>query len=281
MNVHNHGLKKRDNNKSMIQEETVNAGFFEKIRQPLICAAKVFVFFLISQPLIYLFQVPFSQDGWGLFRYYPFWFKWTIATIPMAFIGWYINKKNWLSLVILFPVLSLLTVQYVDAFVFTFKHFPLRLVTAVFCLAQVLVYVYVFTPKLVQKLIGILIPLAVVVVIKIVTPFEMFSDAVLPDRITVTRNAIIEVADPEGITVLFSDMEDEDFGYDPILAVHVTKYLTTDMTITDGGNVYRYTLEVYEDEGGHSRIRITAKEHTIVYAGNAGDDVSDDGSSEE
>ena len=68
VNVHNHGLKKRDNNKSMIQEETVNAGFFEKIRQPLICAAKVFVFFLISQPLIYLFQVPFSQDGWGLFR---------------------------------------------------------------------------------------------------------------------------------------------------------------------------------------------------------------------
>ncbi|MBQ9902289.1 MAG: hypothetical protein IJM51_07895 [Clostridia bacterium] len=135
----------------------------------------------------------------------------------MAFIGWYINKKNWLSLVILFPVLSLLTVQYVDAFVFTFKHFPLRLVTAVFCLAQVLVYVYVFTPKLVQKLIGILIPLAVVVVIKIVTPFEMFSDAVLPDKITVTRNAIIEVADPEGITVSFSDMEDEDLATIPFL----------------------------------------------------------------
>lgn len=93
MNVHNHGLKKRDDNKSMIQEETVNAGFFEKIRQPLICAAKVFVFFLISQPLIYLFQVPFSQDGRGLFRYYPFWFKWTIATIPMAFIGWYIKRS--------------------------------------------------------------------------------------------------------------------------------------------------------------------------------------------
>ena len=43
------------------QEITKNAGFFEKIKEPLICAAKVFVFFLISQPLIYLFEVPFKD----------------------------------------------------------------------------------------------------------------------------------------------------------------------------------------------------------------------------
>ena len=43
------------------QEDTKDGSFFEKIRQPLICAAKVFVFFLISQPLIYLFEVPFSE----------------------------------------------------------------------------------------------------------------------------------------------------------------------------------------------------------------------------
>ena len=57
----------------------------------------------------------------------------------MAFIGWYINKKNWLSLIILSPALYILTSDYIGAFRFTFKHFPIKLVTAVFCLAQVLV----------------------------------------------------------------------------------------------------------------------------------------------
>ena len=33
------------------QEDTKNGSFFDKFRQPLICAAKVFVFFLISQPI--------------------------------------------------------------------------------------------------------------------------------------------------------------------------------------------------------------------------------------
>ena len=32
-------------------------------------ALKCFVFFLISQPLVYLLQVPFSSEGWGLFYY--------------------------------------------------------------------------------------------------------------------------------------------------------------------------------------------------------------------
>ena len=35
-------------------------------------ALKVFVFFLISQPLIYLFQVPFTELGWSIFRYYGY-----------------------------------------------------------------------------------------------------------------------------------------------------------------------------------------------------------------
>ncbi|MBR6472750.1 MAG: hypothetical protein IKS99_03340, partial [Firmicutes bacterium] len=47
-------------------------------------ALKCFVFFLISQPLVYLVQVPFSHLGWEIFQYYPGWFKWTLLTIPMG-----------------------------------------------------------------------------------------------------------------------------------------------------------------------------------------------------
>ena len=59
-------------------------------KKPLESALKTFAFFLISQPLIYLLQVPFSPMGWGLFSYYPYWFYWTPATFPMAFVGWFI-----------------------------------------------------------------------------------------------------------------------------------------------------------------------------------------------
>ena len=58
--------------------------------KPLEAAAKTFVFFLISQPLVYLIQVPFSPMGWGIFGYYRYWFIVTLLTFPGAFIGWFI-----------------------------------------------------------------------------------------------------------------------------------------------------------------------------------------------
>ena len=56
--------------------------------KPLESALKTFVFFLISQPLIYLFQVPFSSMGFGIFQYYPHWFMLTLMTFPAAYISW-------------------------------------------------------------------------------------------------------------------------------------------------------------------------------------------------
>lgn len=46
-------------------------------------ALKCFVFFLISQPIVYLIQVPFSDMGFEIFGYYKYWFIWTILIIPM------------------------------------------------------------------------------------------------------------------------------------------------------------------------------------------------------
>ena len=49
-------------------------------KSPKESALKCFIFFLISQPLIYLVQVPFSHLGWQLFGYYKTWFIWTLFT---------------------------------------------------------------------------------------------------------------------------------------------------------------------------------------------------------
>ena len=51
---------------------------------PLEAGKKTFIFFLISQPLIYLVQVPFSWLHWAIFVYYPTWGILTLFTFPGA-----------------------------------------------------------------------------------------------------------------------------------------------------------------------------------------------------
>ena len=62
---------------------------------------KCFVFFLVSQPLIYLIQVPFNAHGWGIFQYYKTWFILTILTLPGAIVAYQLKRKNGLSVAIL------------------------------------------------------------------------------------------------------------------------------------------------------------------------------------
>lgn len=103
-------------------------------------ALKVAVFFLISQPLVYLVQVPFSPEGFGLFHYYPTWFRWTILTFPMAFVGWYMKKDRWWGLLILAPVLVFLGYHFVIFLTETIGFFPNHLLSAVFCVFTMLLY---------------------------------------------------------------------------------------------------------------------------------------------
>lgn len=131
-------------------------------RKPLEAALKTFVFFLVSQPLIYLFQVPFSWLGWGIFSFYKTWLIWTVLTLPGAFVGWFITKRNWLSVLILSPVLAFLGYTLFDCAWTCLTGFPQYLLAALFCLAQIVLYIAAFFPKRAQKLVGALIPAAVV-----------------------------------------------------------------------------------------------------------------------
>lgn len=105
-------------------------------------SAKCFVFFLVSQPLIYLIQVPFSSLGWGLFGYYPRWFLLTVLTIPGAAAAFQVKRKDWLSV----TVLSVATGYLACACVFYAKMaaqaFPHHLLSAVFALALALFMIF-------------------------------------------------------------------------------------------------------------------------------------------
>lgn len=103
---------------------------------------KAFVFFLISQPMIYLLQVPFASDGWGIFRYYKYWFFITLLVLPGAAIAYLVKKQNWLCV----PIISVATgylcymaVQYTQwCIVAGTNHY----LSAVFCLALAVFFVF-------------------------------------------------------------------------------------------------------------------------------------------
>lgn len=221
-------------------------------KKPLESAFKTFVFFLISQPLIYLIQVPFSEMGWQLFMYYRYWFIWTLLTFPMALAGWFIKKKNWLSLLILSPMLFYLAFTSANAFLYSFKHFPYQIITAIFCLLQVILYLYAFTSNIAQKLVGFFVPLAAIIVIMILTPqVDLYTTTFLPDEPKLSESAVVTTEDESLAQITVSS------GDEGMVDIKAQKYGETDFTINDGGKEYRYHLKVYEDEGGHSQTEIT------------------------
>jgi len=117
-------------------------------KSPLDSALKVFVFFLVSQPLVYLVQVPFSPYGFGLFVYYPTWFRWTLLTFPMAFVGYYMKKDKWWGLLILGPMLLFLGYHYFSFFGEAVHFFPNHLLSAIFCAVTMIIYpLFIFKDK--------------------------------------------------------------------------------------------------------------------------------------
>ena len=124
-------------------------------KSPLDSALKVFVFFLISQPLVYLVQAPFHEMGFELFKYYPPWFMWTLLTFPMAFVGYYMRKEKWWSLLILVPMLFFVGYHYMNFFGEAVHFFPQHLLSALFCAATMIIYpLFIFGDKRLRLMAG-------------------------------------------------------------------------------------------------------------------------------
>ena len=111
-------------------------------------ALKCFVFFLISQPLVYLIQVPFSRLGWALFGYYKYWFIWTLLCFPMGFIGYYMKKGRWWGYLILLPMIVLTGYSYLRYFSDFLFSGPRYILIVLFCICAMILYpVAVFEDK--------------------------------------------------------------------------------------------------------------------------------------
>ena len=111
-------------------------------KKPWEAAVKTFVFFLISQPLIYLVQVPFFINHWKIFDYYPRWFIITLLTLPGAFIGWYVKKGNLLSVLLLSVLNAILCMELPGTVNSMLRYFPKMTVAAVFILAEIVIFTF-------------------------------------------------------------------------------------------------------------------------------------------
>ncbi len=138
-------------------------------RSPLDSGLKCFVFFLISQPLVYLLQVPFSWLGWGILGYYRNWILWTLLTFPMGFVGYYLKRDKWWGLLILTPVMLFLGIHYSGFLGQTCFLFPRHLLSTLFCAGTILLYpVCIFKNKKVRTA-GVCIGLAILVAMTVLS----------------------------------------------------------------------------------------------------------------
>lgn len=132
-------------------------------------ALKCFIFFLISQPIVYLVQVPFNPYGFGIFKYYPAWFIWTLLTIPMGYIGYFMKKDKWWGLLVLVPILLFLGYHYYGFLRETISFFPNHLLSAIFCLVTIIIYpISIFKNKKI-RITGVTISILIILTATILT----------------------------------------------------------------------------------------------------------------
>lgn len=169
-------------------------------------ALKCFIFFLISQPLVYLIQVPFTALGFGIFVYYKFWFIWTLLTIPMGFIGYFIKKDKWWGLLILTPILLIVGYQYQIFLGEVRTFFPNHLLSMIFCIVTIITYPIVMFKDKRIKIAGAIISILIIIT---ATVFTFINGKIAYNTTILVNNGSYEVTFDNTYKVYLTD---ESFG---------------------------------------------------------------------
>lgn len=224
-------------------------------KKPLEAALKTFVFFLISQPLVYLIQVPFNGMGWGLFGYYPFWFKITLLTFPAAFIGWFMKKDKWYSGLILSAMTSLLVTVGIGYIFNTIENFPNHLVSIIYCFITIPIFIiFIFKdkkPRITTSIITIIVAVIYLfMTINASTPYETYNNTILSDNdITFVGEPFVSRWSSEGGTGTVEIIENDE-GYTLKISGNGTSKYRFD--ISDEENEYHF--EYYFDKDSNTVV---------------------------
>lgn len=209
-------------------------------------ALKCFVFFLISQPLVYLLQVPFSWQGWNIFQYYRRWLIWTILCLPMGYIGYYIKKDKWWGYIILLPMIILTASSYQNYLSYFFFCYPYYLLISVFCVAAMLIYPNVLFNNKKIKAAGTVISALLITVLTVITfinPLKYSTDILSTvDGKDITNEYQVSLADDK-----YGEVSVEKSEWEDSYVVHADfkKKGNTELIInTPDGTTKRYDLNI-------------------------------------
>ena len=220
--------------------------------KPLEAACKTFVYFLISQPLVYLIQVPFSSMGWGLFGYYRYWFFWTLATFPGAFIAWYIKRDDWIGAVIHSVALVALIFFGVGYLKQLIGNFPQYLLATLFCFGMVPVLIFAVHHRKAARLTASVIAAAALAVLLVLT-FAGFSPNAYnvsigldEETYPVTEGWTAELEDPDNGTV---ELNVGGNGFSPTVHLQFKDFTkNTNVILKDPeGNAFPLPIEITKD----------------------------------
>ena len=208
-------------------------------KTPKESALKCFVFFLVSQPLVYLIQVPFSWQHWGLFRYYGYWFIWTILCIPMGYIGYYMRKNKWWGLLILTPMIVLLGYLYYGFLGEAYAFFPNHLLTSIFCAVTMILYsLFIFDNKIL-KIIELTISLILIIGLTLLV--------VLKPKNTYNTQFFISGVELTGDTKVW--LEDEKYGK---------------LSVKYEANLQEYMIEADFTDTGDTKLYVETSDRKCV-----------------
>lgn len=140
-------------------------------------ALKCFVFFLISQPLVYLTQIMFGSLSFDLAKgyYVSYWLPMTFLTLPGGFIAYYCKKQNTLGAVILGLGNTIhlgMAVYYLKSLI---GHFPHHLLTVLICIASVIIMSLCIQKEKRNRLISLAVPVVLVLISVLVSKVTGYS----------------------------------------------------------------------------------------------------------
>ena len=96
-------------------------------------------------------QIPQARDT--SFADISITFEWTLLTIPMGYIGYWLKKDKWWGLFIIVPMMIFLGYHYMGFLRECWTYFPHHLLSAIFCVVVINLFgLYIFKDKKIRKI---------------------------------------------------------------------------------------------------------------------------------
>lgn len=127
---------------------------------------KCFIYFLISQPLVYLTEVLLGHLSlnMGVYYYTRIWLPITMLTIPGGYIAYFSKKQNLIGSIILGLGNTILIFMGYYYLMTTINNFPYHLITFIYCIVSIIFITLGIQNKKKYRIISFIIPVVLLIV---------------------------------------------------------------------------------------------------------------------